>query len=137
MNLLFVSLGCDKNLVDSEHMLSLLAKDGFTLVEEESEAEVIIVNTCCFIHDAMEESIQTLIDLGRYKTEGKCKVLLAAGCLAQRHADDIRRELPEVDGAPDYEYMEKVISAVQKIVISDVVKYSEEKISAYRQAANK
>ena len=113
MNLLFVSLGCDKNLVDSEHMLSLLAKDGFTLVEEESEADVIIVNTCCFIHDAMEESIQTLIDLGRYKTEGKCKVLLAAGCLAQRHADDIRRELPEVDGVIGTNGYDTIVKAVQ------------------------
>ena len=98
MKLLFVSLGCDKNRVDSERMLSLLAKDGFTLVDDEAEAEVIVVNTCCFIQDALEESIQTLIDLGRYKTEGSCKALLAAGCLAQRYADEIRRELPEVDG---------------------------------------
>lgn len=98
MNLLFVSLGCDKNRVDSERMLSLLAKDGFTLVDDEAEAEIIVVNTCCFIQDALEESIQTLIDLGKYKTEGRCKVLLATGCLAQRHADDIRKELPEVDG---------------------------------------
>ena len=97
MKILFVSLGCDKNLVDSEHMLAMLRREGFELTDDEAEADAIVVNTCCFIHDAMEESIQTLIDLGRYKEEGSLKALVAVGCLAQRYAQEIRQEIPEVD----------------------------------------
>ena len=97
MKVLLISLGCDKNLVDSEHMLSLLAKDGFVLTQEETEAEAAIVNTCCFISDAMEESIQTLIDIGRLKETANLRYLIVAGCLAERYADEIKNELPEVD----------------------------------------
>ncbi|MCI8514767.1 MAG: 30S ribosomal protein S12 methylthiotransferase RimO [Lachnospiraceae bacterium] len=98
MNVFFVSLGCDKNLVDSEKMLGLLREAGYTFTDDEYEAEVIIVNTCCFIGDAKEESIQTLIDMGKHKEDGRCLVLIAAGCLAQRYREEIRTELPEVDG---------------------------------------
>ncbi len=112
-NLLFVSLGCDKNLSDSEHMLSLLAKNGFRLVDDEKEAEVIVVNTCCFIHDAMEESITTLISLGELKQTGRLEVLLAAGCLAQRFAREIRREIPEVDGIIGTNGYTQVVEAVR------------------------
>jgi len=91
------SLGCDKNLVDAERMLGFLSERGYVLTDDESEADAIIVNTCCFIADAKEESIQTLIDLGRYKETGSLKVLIATGCLAQRYAEEIRTELPEVD----------------------------------------
>ena len=98
MKLFFVSLGCDKNLVDSEKMLGLLQKDGFSVTDDEYEAEVIIVNTCCFIGDAKEESIQTLLDMGRHKEDGKCRVLIAAGCLAERYREEILTEMPEVDG---------------------------------------
>lgn len=112
--LMFVSLGCDKNLSDSEHMLSLLAKEGFVLVDDEVEAEVIVVNTCCFIHDAMEESITTLLSLGELKKTGNLEVLLAAGCLAQRYAKDIRREIPEVDGIIGTNGYMDVVEAVQE-----------------------
>ena len=98
MKVMFCSLGCDKNLVDSEKMIWLLRNEGYELTDDEREAEVIIVNTCCFIGDAKKESIQTIIDMGRMKKEGKCKALLATGCLATRYAEEIRRELPEVDG---------------------------------------
>lgn len=98
MNLFFVSLGCDKNLVDSEKMLGLLSGAGYTFTDDEYEAEIIVVNTCCFIGDAKEESIQTLIDMGRHKEDGRCRVLIAAGCLAERYRTEIRAELPEVDG---------------------------------------
>lgn len=98
MKVFFVSLGCDKNLVDSEKMLGLLKRDGFEITDDEYEAEVIVVNTCCFIGDAKEESIQTLIEMGRHKEDGACKVLIAAGCLAQRYREEIKAELPEVDG---------------------------------------
>lgn len=98
MKIMFCSLGCDKNLVDSEKMIRLLLDEGHTLTDDEREADVIIVNTCCFIGDAKKESIQTIIDMGRMKQEGRCKALLVTGCLATRYADDIRRDLPEVDG---------------------------------------
>ena len=97
MKIMFVSLGCDKNLVDTEMMLGMLAERGHTFTDDETEAEVIVVNTCCFIGDAKEESINTLIGLGRQKSEGHCKALIAAGCLAQRYHEEIREQIPEVD----------------------------------------
>lgn len=97
MNVLFVSLGCDKNLVDSEEMLGTLADRGFVITDDENKADVIVVNTCSFIHDAMDESVQTLLEMSEYKKKGTCKALLVTGCLAQRFKDDILQELPEVD----------------------------------------
>lgn len=99
MQIYFVSLGCDKNLVDSEYMLGLLRDAGHTLTEEESEAEVIVVNTCCFIHDAKEESIETILEAASYKEEGngRCRVLIVTGCLAERYRSEIATEIPEVD----------------------------------------
>ncbi|MBO4610090.1 MAG: 30S ribosomal protein S12 methylthiotransferase RimO [Lachnospiraceae bacterium] len=97
MKILFVSLGCDKNLVDSEKMLGILSKCGYEFTDDEAEAEVIVVNTCCFIGDAKEESIGELIRLGRLKEDGKLKVLIATGCLAQRYSSEIFDDLPEVD----------------------------------------
>lgn len=96
-NVLFISLGCDKNLVDSEKMLGLLKESGYQIVEEEAEADAIVVNTCCFIHDAKEESIETILDMARWKEEGRLKVLLITGCLAQRYAQEIEEAIPEVD----------------------------------------
>ena len=97
MNVCFVSLGCDKNLVDSEVMLGLLSARGYILTDEEAEADVIIVNTCCFIHDAKQESINTILELAQYKRTGRLKALVVTGCLAQRYREEIRREMPEVD----------------------------------------
>ena len=93
----FVSLGCPKNLVDTEYMLGALSSEGYEFTEDESIADVIIVNTCCFINDAKQESIDTIIDVGQWKTDGKCKRLIVTGCLAQRYKDEIIKELPEVD----------------------------------------
>lgn len=98
MKLYFVSLGCDKNLVDSEKMLAILDHEGYVLTEEPQQADVIIVNTCAFIHDAKQESIETLLELAEYKRNGNCKVLIAAGCLAERYRKEILREMPELDG---------------------------------------
>lgn len=98
MRINFISLGCDKNLVDSEYMLGLLKDEGHTLTEDMGSAEVIIVNTCCFIHDAKQESIETILEAAEYKTEGECKVLLVTGCLAERYRSEILSEIPEVDG---------------------------------------
>lgn len=111
--ILFVSLGCDKNRVDAEKMLSLLSGEDYLLTDDEREADVIIVNTCCFITEAKEESIQNLLELARYKQEGKCKALIATGCMAQRYAGEIRKELPEVDaivGTTAYDAIREVVA---------------------------
>ena len=94
--IMVISLGCDKNLVDSEMMLGILDGAGFEIVDDETKADVIVVNTCCFINDAKEESIQTLIECGELKKSASLKCLIATGCLAQRYADEIKTELPEV-----------------------------------------
>ena len=93
MNILFISLGCDKNLVDSEVMLGLLDKKGYQIVDSEEDADIIVVNTCCFIHDAKEESIQTILEMAEYKKEGKLKALIVTGCLAQRYQQEIIDEI--------------------------------------------
>lgn len=98
LKILFVSLGCDKNLVDSEHMLSRLHRDGFSMTDSEEEADIIIVNTCAFIESAKEESIETILQMAAYKKKGRIKALLATGCLSQRYARQIREQIPEVDG---------------------------------------
>ena len=97
IKLFCVSLGCDKNLVDTEKMLGLLNGRGITFTDDETEADVILVNTCCFIGDAKEESVNTILDMARYKEEGNLKALLVAGCLAQRYKQEILDEIPEVD----------------------------------------
>ena len=89
MNILVVSLGCDKNLVDTEVMLGLLNERGYRMVDSEEEADVIVVNTCCFIHDAKEESIQTILEMAEYKKAGTCKALIVTGCLVQRYQKEI------------------------------------------------
>lgn len=117
MNVLFVSLGCDKNLVDSEHMLGDLIDNGFSICDNEEDADVIVVNTCSFIADAMEESIQNIIDLGAYKDTGKLKGLIVSGCLAQRFTDEILADLPEVDaiiGTNSYDELLNAINIVLK-----------------------
>ena len=97
MKLLFISLGCDKNLVDSEVMLGELGKRGYTFTEDETEADIIVINTCCFINDAKEESINTILEMAEYKMSGSCKALIVTGCLAQRYRQEIIDEIPEVD----------------------------------------
>ena len=96
-NVLFVSLGCDKNLVDSEKMLGLLNEAGYRVAQEESEADAIVVNTCCFIHDAKEESVETILEMAEWKKKSRLKALIVTGCMAQRYQDEIQQEIPEVD----------------------------------------
>lgn len=96
-NVLFVSLGCDKNLVDSEKMLGLLNEAGYRVAQEESEVDAIVVNTCCFIHDAKEESVETILEMAEWKKKGRLKALIVTGCMAQRYQDEIQQEIPEVD----------------------------------------
>ena len=115
MNILFISLGCDKNLVDSEVMLGILAKDGHQMVDDETMADVIIINSCCFIHDAKEESIQNILEMADLKKTGRLKALIVTGCLAQRYKEEIIQEIPEVDavlGTTSYEEIAHVIDGV-------------------------
>ena len=112
MKLLFISLGCDKNLVDTEKMLGLFGHEGYSFVDDETVADIIVVNTCCFIGDAKEESINTILDMARMKEEGQCKALIVTGCLAQRYKEEITTEIPEVDavlGTTSYEEIAKAV----------------------------
>lgn len=114
MKLLFISLGCDKNLVDSEVMLGILGQRGFEITDAEEEAEVIVVNSCCFINDAKEESIQTILAMAQLKETGNCKALIVAGCLAQRYQKEIREEIPEVDALVGTTGLEKIADVIEK-----------------------
>lgn len=114
MNILFISLGCDKNLVDSEVMLGLLDAEGYRIVDDENEADIIVVNTCCFIHDAKEESIQTILEMAEYKKGGRLKALIVTGCLAQRYQQEIMEEIPEVDAVLGTTSYDKIVEAVKE-----------------------
>ncbi|MCR5501655.1 MAG: 30S ribosomal protein S12 methylthiotransferase RimO [Lachnospiraceae bacterium] len=116
MKILFVSLGCDKNSVDSEVMLGVLSDAGFELTDDEEEAEAAVVNTCCFINDAKEESIDTIIALGKRRTSGQFRALIVAGCLAERYFDEIRKELPEVDAVVNTASIEKIAEALKSVL---------------------
>ena len=132
MNILFISLGCDKNLVDSEVMLGLLDKKGYQIVDSEEDADIIVVNTCCFIHDAKEESIQTILEMAEYKKEGRLKALIVTGCLAQRYQQEIIDEIPEVDavlGTTSYDHIveavEEALAGNGHVVLEDVDAFPE------------
>ena len=114
MKILFVSLGCDKNLVDTEMMLGLLGDRGYTFTDDESEADIVVVNTCCFIGDAKEESVNTLLEMAELKDAGRIKVLIAAGCLAQRYRKEIRKEIPQVDAVVGTGAIEDIADAVEE-----------------------
>lgn len=116
MKLLFISLGCDKNLVDTEHMLSMITQDGITITNDENEADVIVVNSCCFISDAMEESIQTLIDMGTLKETANLKALIVTGCLAQRYAAEITEQIPEVDAIIGTNSYDEIVSVIHDVL---------------------
>lgn len=114
MNVLFISLGCDKNLVDSEVMIGLLADKGYQMTDDETQADVIVINTCCFIHDAKEESIQTILEMAEYKKTGTLKALIVTGCLAQRYQEEIMEEIPEVDEVLGTTSYDKIVDAIQE-----------------------
>ena len=114
MNVLFISLGCDKNLVDTEVMLGLLAKKGYQMIDDETQADVIVINTCCIIHDAKEESIQTILEMAEYKKTGPLKALVVTGCLAQRYQDEIVKEIPEVDAVLGTTSYDKIVEAIDQ-----------------------
>ena len=121
MNVLFISLGCDKNLVDTEVMLGLLASKGHQMTDDETQADVIVINTCCFIHDAKEESIQTILEMAEYKKEGKLKALIVTGCLAQRYKNEIVEEIPEVDAVLGTTSYDKVVEAIDEALNGHVM----------------
>lgn len=112
---LFISLGCDKNLTDSEEMLGMLVENGYEITNDETEAEVIVINTCAFIHDAKEESVNTILEMARYKEEGTCKALLVTGCLAERYKEEIVREIPEVDAVLGTASYDEIIKALNQV----------------------
>ena len=116
MNILFISLGCDKNLVDTEMMLGMLGREGFTFTDDETQAEVIVVNTCCFIHDAKEESINTILEMAELKKTGQVKALLVTGCLAQRYQKEIQEEIPEVDCILGTTAIDQIVQAVREVL---------------------
>lgn len=127
MKILFLSLGCDKNLVDSEVMLGMLTSRGYEITDDENEADIIVINTCCFIHDAMEESIQNILEMAEYKKTGQAKALIVAGCLAQRYRQEIFDEIPEVDEVLGTTAIDQIIRAVdqalegkKEVILSDL-----------------
>lgn len=125
MKVLFVSLGCDKNLVDSEVMLGILAQKGYSFTDDEREAEAVVVNTCCFINDAKEESINTILDMAELKKSGQIKALIVAGCLAQRYCDEIQKEIPEVDAVIGTTALDAVAEALEGVLEGKSTNYME------------
>lgn len=113
MNILFISLGCDKNLTDTEVMLGMLSGRGYQMTDDETQADIIIINTCCFIHDAKEESIQAILEMAEYKKE-RCKALIVTGCLAQRYRQEIIDEIPEVDVVIGTNSYDEILDAVDE-----------------------
>jgi ribosomal protein S12 methylthiotransferase len=123
LKILFVSLGCDKNLVDSEHMLGTLAGHGYEMTDDEEDADIIIINTCCFIESAKEESINTILEMARYRTEGKCRCLIVAGCMAERYRDEVLKEIPEADAIIGTSSMDHIEEAVERVMQGDKAVY--------------
>lgn len=113
---LFVSLGCDKNLVDSEMMLGMLAESGYEFTDDESAADIVVINTCCFINDAKEESIQTILEMAELRKEGAIEALIVAGCLAQRYKEEIQTEIPEVDAILGTMAIDEVVRTLNEVL---------------------
>lgn len=116
MKVLFVSLGCDKNRVDSEVMLGMLSERGYEFTDDETIAEAAVVNTCCFIGDAKQESIDTILELSEYRVRGQYKALIVCGCLAQRYHDEIKTEIPEVDRIIGIASLEHIVDALDSVI---------------------
>ena len=116
MEILFISLGCDKNLADTELMLGILQKRGFGFTDDEEKADICIVNTCCFIGDAKEESINTLLEMGERRESGKLKALIATGCLSQRYQEEIQKEIPQVDALVGTASIEEIGDVLEEVL---------------------
>lgn len=113
--ILFVSLGCDKNLVDSEMMLGMLAESGYTFTDDEREADIVVINTCCFINDAKEESINTILEMAELKKSGDIEMLIVSGCLAQRYREEIQKEIPEVDAILGTMAIDEIVRTLDEV----------------------
>ena len=116
MKVLFISLGCDKNLVDTETMLGYLSQKGYEITDDENEAEAVVINTCCFIHDAKQESVDVILEMAELRTKGKVKALIVTGCLAQRYSDEIKEEIPEVDVIMGTQAIEDIVEALESVL---------------------
>lgn len=116
MKLLFVSLGCDKNLVDTEMMMGMLGNSGIAFTDDENEADIIVINTCCFINDAKEESVNTILQMAELKKEGRLKALIVTGCLAQRYQREIIEEIPQVDAILGTASFDKITEVVEQVL---------------------
>ena len=121
MKICMISLGCDKNLVDSEMMLGYLKREDVSLTDEQAEADVIIVNTCAFILDAKDESIQTMLSAAQYKEEGNLKALIMAGCMAERYKDEVLREIPEIDAVVGTSAYDKISAVLDRVLDGEKV----------------
>ncbi len=126
MQILFVSLGCDKNLVDSEVMLGMLVDKGYVFTDDEETADIIVINTCCFIHDAKEESIHAILEMAKRKKSGQLKALIVTGCLAQRYRDEIQEEIPEVDAVIGTAAIDSIAAAIEEVLEHRAANYFKE-----------
>ena len=126
MKVLFISLGCDKNLVDSEVMLGLLSKHGYEFTDDEEEAEAVVINTCCFISDAKEESVNTILDMAERRKNGQLQALLVTGCLAQRYSEEMQVEIPEVDAVLGTTAIDAIADALDEVLKGQQHNYIED-----------
>lgn len=126
MNILFISLGCDKNLVDSEVMLGMLADKGYYFTDDETKADVVVVNTCCFINDAKEESINTILEMAELRKNGQVKALIVTGCLAQRYQEEIQEEIEEVDAIIGTSAIEAIVDTLEEVLRGHRINHIEE-----------
>ena len=126
MKVLFISLGCDKNLVDSEVMLGLLSRHGYEFTDDEEEAEAVVINTCCFISDAKEESVNTILDMAERRKNGQLQALLVTGCLAQRYSEEMQVEIPEVDAVLGTTAIDAIADALDEVLRGQQHNYIED-----------
>ncbi|MCM1048002.1 MAG: 30S ribosomal protein S12 methylthiotransferase RimO [Clostridiales bacterium] len=115
----FISLGCDKNLVDSEMMLGLLSEKGYEFTDDETESDIVVINTCCFINDAKQESIDTILEMAELRKSGKVKALVVTGCLAQRYKEEIQKEIPEVDAIIGTTAIDEITGVIERLLVED------------------
>ena len=124
--ILLVSLGCDKNLVDSEMMLGLVTEKGYSITDDENKADIIVINTCCFINDAKQESIDTILQMAELKKNGSLKALIVTGCLAERYREEIQKEIPQVDAVIGTTAFDKIAEAIDEVIAGKGTNYYED-----------
>ena len=125
MKILFISLGCEKNRVETEYMLGILAEHGYEFTDDAQSAEAAVINTCCFINDAKQESIDTILELAELRKSGKLRALIVAGCLGQRYKEEIQKEIPEVDSILGTTAFDKIVEALDEVLKGQVQNYFE------------